>query len=72
MADRAKKISELNAHSNPAANNLLVIVNNPGLANAETMKITLGNLYANISSNVAISGTVKVVILLLLTLQGTG
>lgn len=60
MAERAKKISELNAHSNPAANNLLVIVNNPGLANAETMKITLGNLFGNVATNVSISGSVKV------------
>lgn len=57
MTDRAKKISELNAHSNAPANNLLVIVHQPGLANAETMKITLSNLFANVASNVNITGS---------------
>lgn len=56
MADRAKKISELDAHSNPAANNLLVIVDNPGLANSATKKITLNNLFGNVSCNVVITG----------------
>lgn len=50
MADRAKKISELTAHSNPPANNILAIVHQPGLANAETRKITLTNLFANVAA----------------------
>lgn len=56
MTDRAKKISELNAHTNAPADNLLVIVNQPGLANAETMKITLNNLFGNVACNVAFTG----------------
>lgn len=57
MADRAKKISELNAHSNASGDDLLVIVDQPGLANAETKKITLNNLFANVVSNVVIKGS---------------
>lgn len=60
MTDRAKKISELTAHSNAPANNLLVIVHQPGLANAETRKITISNFFANVSSNVSITGKVTV------------
>lgn len=60
MTDRAKKISELTAHTNAPANNLLVIVHQPGLANAETRKITLSNFFANVSSNVSITGRVSV------------
>lgn len=56
MADRAKKISELNALTSPSANSLLVIVDNPGLANVETKKITLGNLFGHISANVTVTG----------------
>ena len=56
MTDRAKKVSELNAHTNAPANNILLIVHQPGLANAETMKITLGDLFANVTSNVVITG----------------
>lgn len=57
MSDRAKKISELNAHSNAPGADLLVIVNQAGTANAETKKITLNNLFANVVSNVAIKGS---------------
>lgn len=60
MTDRAKKITELPAHSNAPANNVLVIVHQPGLANAETMKITLSSLFANISCNVAFTGNTLV------------
>lgn len=56
MTDRAKKITELTAHSNAPANNVLVIVHQPGLANAETRKITLSSLFANVSCNVVIAG----------------
>lgn len=56
MTDRAKKISELNAHTNASGDDLLVIVDQPGLANAETKKITLNNFFANVASNVAIKG----------------
>lgn len=59
MADRAKKISELTAHSNPPANNILAIVHQPGLANAETRKITLTNLFANVASLTSNAVTVK-------------
>jgi hypothetical protein len=61
MADRAKKVSELNAHSNAPANNLLVIVHQPGLANAETLKIPLSNLFANVSCNVVFTGNTIVI-----------
>lgn len=61
MTDRAKKISELGAHSNAPANNLLVIVHQPGLANAETRKITLNNFFANVACNVAITGSKLVI-----------
>lgn len=57
MTDRAKKISELTAHTNAPANNLLVIVHQPGLANAETRKMTLSNFFANVACNVAITGS---------------
>lgn len=61
MTDRAKKISELTAHSNAPANNLLVIVHQPGLANAETRKVTLSNFFANVACNVAITGSKLVI-----------
>ena len=66
MSDRAKKISELTAHTNAAANNLLVVVHQPGLANSETRKMTISNFFANVSasatfnSNVNFTATVKV------------
>lgn len=50
MSDRAKKISELTAHTNAPANNLLVVVHQPGLANSETRKITISNFFANVSA----------------------
>jgi hypothetical protein len=62
MADRAKKISELTAHSNPPANNVLAIVHQPGLANAETRKITLTNLFANVAALTSNTVTVKTVL----------
>lgn len=61
MADRAKKVSEFDAHSNAPANNVLVIVHQPGLANAETRKITLSNLFANVACNVAFTGNTFVI-----------
>lgn len=54
--DRAKRVSELNPHTNPPANNLLVIIHQPGLANAETLKITLSNFFGNVAANVVITG----------------
>ena len=59
MADRAKKISELTAHTNAPANNLLVIVHQPGLANNETRKISLTNFFANVAANVSFTGKVS-------------
>lgn len=56
MAERAKKISELDAHTNAPADNLLAIVYQPGQANVGTRKITLSNLFANVSTNVVITG----------------
>jgi hypothetical protein len=54
--DRALKISELDPATNPASNSLLVIVTNPYTANADTLRITLTNFFANVTSNVVING----------------
>jgi hypothetical protein len=56
MADRSKKISELTALTSPSPDDLLVIVDSPA-ANAVTMKVTVGNLLTNSSSNVTIANT---------------
>lgn len=54
MADRAKKFSELNPLTNALPADLLVVVNQPGTANVEVKKITLSNLFANVSTNTVI------------------
>jgi len=51
MSERSKKISELIAHTNATGDDLLVIVDQPGTANAATLKITVANLFANINAN---------------------
>jgi len=56
MSDRAKKITELVTHTNAPANNLLMIVHQPGLANVENRSISLSNLFANVSTNAVFTG----------------
>lgn len=56
MTDRSKKISELAALTAPAPEDLLVIVDSPA-TDAVTMKVTVGNLFGNNSSNVTIANT---------------
>jgi hypothetical protein len=57
MADRAKKISELTALTTASGDDLLVIVDSPA-ASPTTRKITLNNLFANVSSNVVFTNNV--------------
>lgn len=54
MTSRAKKITELAAHTAPSADDLLVIVDSPS-SNAITKKVTVGNLFSNVSSNVSLA-----------------
>ncbi len=64
MTERAKKISELDSISSATANDLIVIVNQPGTANVATKKITVANFLANsIStlSGLAVSNTANIV-----------
>jgi hypothetical protein len=56
MTDRAKKLTELVSHTNAPANNLLMIVYQPGLANVENRSISLSNLFANVSTNAVFTG----------------
>lgn len=58
MAERSKKFSELEAATNLAASDLLVLVNQPGTANVSTKKITATNLFANVSINTTFKQTV--------------
>ena len=51
MAERSKKISELTALTNASGDDLLVVVDQPGTANAATLKITVGNLFGNVNTN---------------------
>lgn len=59
MTDRAKKITELTALTNHSSDDLLVIVDSPA-NNAVTKKITVGNFFANVSTNVTFKNTVTV------------
>lgn len=59
MADRAKKISELDALTAPVAADLLVIVDDVS-GTAATKKVTVGNLFSNMASNVTFSNTTYV------------
>ena len=51
MTERAKKVSELTALTNVPGSSLLLVVEQPGTANAATKKVTLTNLMANVSVN---------------------
>ena len=59
MAERSKKITELNALSNMPGTDLLLAVNQPGTSNVETKKITLSNLCANINPTTTFTGSVS-------------
>lgn len=51
MAERSKKVSELNALTNASGDDLLIIVDQPGTANASTNKITVSSFMANVNTN---------------------
>jgi hypothetical protein len=53
MSDRAKKITELSALAAPAAEDLMVIVDDPS-GTPTTKYVTVGNLLGNVSANVVI------------------
>jgi len=53
MADKALKITELGAITNPTGDDLLVIVNDP-TGTPVTKKVTVANLLGNSSANVVI------------------
>jgi hypothetical protein len=57
MADRSKKISELNALTSAQPADLLLIINQPGTANVEAKKITVSNFVANVTSNAVFKQT---------------
>ena len=59
MAERSKKITELNALTNMPGTDLLLTVNQPGTSNVETKKITLSNLCANINPTTTFTGSVS-------------
>ena len=59
MAERSKKITELNALTNMPGTDLLLAVNQPGTSNVETKKITLSNLCANINPTTTFTGSVS-------------
>ena len=56
MSDRAKKISELSALAAPAAEDLMVIVDDPS-GTPTTKYVTVGNLLGNAAANVVIYST---------------
>jgi len=53
MSDRSKKISELSALTTPAAEDLMVIVDDPS-GTPTTKYVTVGNLLGNSTANVVI------------------
>lgn len=53
MSDRAKKITELSALTTPAAEDLMVIVDDPS-GTPTTKYVTVGNLLGNVAANVVI------------------
>jgi len=53
MSDRAKKITELTALTAPAAEDLMVIVDNPS-GTPVTKYVTVGNFLGNSAANVVI------------------
>jgi len=56
MADQSKAISELNAHTAPAGEDLLVIVDDPS-GTAPTKKITVTTLFSNTANLTVVSNT---------------
>ena len=56
MADRAKKISELTALTQPSTDDLLVIVDAPA-SNAVTKQVTVQNFFNNSAANVTVGNT---------------
>ena len=61
MVDRARKVSELNALTSSSGNNLLLVVDSPGTANAETKKITVSGLFANVPTAAVFKSTLTAV-----------
>lgn len=57
MAERSRKVSELTALTNVSGDDLLLIVDQPGTANAETKKVTAANFFANVSTNTVFKQT---------------
>lgn len=57
MADRAKKISELTALTQPSPDDLLVIVDGPSSNTSATKQVTVGNFLNNAAANVTVSNT---------------
>jgi len=60
MAERAKKVTELTSLTNAAANDLFIIIDSVGTSNVETKSITVSNLFANVSTAVALKSTVAI------------
>ena len=56
MADRSRKISELDALTAPSNDDLLIVVDSPS-SNATTRKVTVSNFLNNTAANVTISNT---------------
>lgn len=57
MAERSKKISELQALASASGDDLLLVVDQPGTANASSNKITVANFFANVSTNTVFKTT---------------
>ena len=58
MANKSKKISELLAVTGASTGDLMVIVDDAGTTDATTKKITVDNLFGNISVRVATSANI--------------
>lgn len=59
MTDRAKKVSELTALTNATADDLLLIIDDPG-GTPESKKITIANFFGNVSTNAVFKNTLTV------------
>lgn len=59
MTDRTKKITELSAINAASSDDVLIVVDSPS-SNGATRKITVGNLFGNITSNVSTSKHVSI------------
>lgn len=57
MADRAKKISELTAVTQPSSDDLLVIVDGPSSNTPATKQVTVQNFFNNAAANVTVGNT---------------